>query len=331
MTGATVHAYLGIDISKDKFDVCLLTREKAYQREFDNCPSGFENLRKFLGRFTSDPLHACMEATGRYGESLSEFLYQTGCKVSVVNPARIKSYGASKLRRNKTDKADSALIAQYCQREDPSLWSPAPESFTGLQSLTRRLDDLQGILLMEQNRLKSGEKNREVIESLEAHLKVLAEMIEETKEAIQSHIEKHPNLKRDQELLVTIPGIGKLTAAKILGEVRDIRDFTSARQLAAYAGLTPRNCFSGTSVHKKARMSKTGNVNLRKSVYMSAISAKKYNPIISAFYQRLLSRGLPKMAAIGAAMRKLLHLVFGILKSGKPFDPDFLKNQEIAS
>jgi transposase len=331
MIGATVHAYLGIDISKDKFDVTLLTRQKTYHKEFDNTPHGFEDLRKFLGRYTSDPLHACMEATGRYGEGLAQFLFEAGAEVSVVNPARIKAYGASKLRRNKTDKADSALIAQYCQKEEPASWSPAPESFTALQALTRRLDDLQEILLMERNRLSAGEKNTQVAASLTEHLKILEGMIADTKSSIQSHINQNPGLKRDQDLLVSIPGIGKLTAAKILGEVRDIHEFESARQLAAYAGLTPKNCTSGTSVHKKARMSKTGNINLRKALYMSAISAKNYNPIIQAFCHRLLARGLCKMAVVGAAMRKLLHLAYGILKSGMPFDPDFLLKQQIAS
>jgi len=272
-----------------------------------------------------------MEATGRYGEELAQFLFESVIKVSVVNPARIKAYGASKLRRNKTDKADSILIAQYCQREAPTLWSPAPESFQGLQALTRRLEDLQANYFQETNRLKSGEKNPQVVDSLLSHLEILKRMIQETKAAIQSHIDLDPELKRNQDLLLSIPGIGKLTAAKILGEVRNIRDFEDARQLAAYAGLTPRNFFSGTSVHKKARMSKTGNIQLRKSVYMSAISAKTHNPIIRAFCHRLLSRGLPPLAVVAAAMRKLLHLVYGILKSGKPFDPDFLQKQPIAS
>lgn len=129
-----------------------------------------------------------------------------------------------------------------------------------------------------------------------------------------------------QALLVTIPGIGKLTAAKLLGEIRNILDFQSARQLAAYAGLTPQNFLSGTSVHKKTRLSKTGNANLRNILYMPAIVAKRYNPIVRSFCERLSCSGLKPMEVIGAAMRKLLHLAYGILKSGRPFDPDYLKN-----
>jgi transposase len=129
-----------------------------------------------------------------------------------------------------------------------------------------------------------------------------------------------------QDLLVTIPGIGKLTAAKLLGEIRNIQDFQSARQLAAYAGLTPRNFLSGTSVHKKSRLSKTGNAHLRKLLFMPAITAKRWNPIVHTFCDRLILSGLRPMEVIGAAMRKLIHLVFGILKSGRPFDPNYLTN-----
>jgi transposase len=131
-------------------------------------------------------------------------------------------------------------------------------------------------------------------------------------------------------LLLSIPGIGQLTAAKLLGEIRDVGSFEDARQLAAYAGVTPRNFLSGTSIHKKARISKMGNANLRKILYMPAISAKRFNPIVRAFCQRLLDAGLRPMQVIAAAMRKLLHLIFGILKSGKPFDPDFLENKMFA-
>jgi transposase len=272
-----------------------------------------------------------MEATGQYGNDLAEYLYQQGWKVSVVNPARIKAYGNSKLRRNKTDKADAQLIAEYCLREQPALWSPPPASFKDLQALVRRLDNLQANYYQENNRLKSGVKNQLVIDGLNDHLQYLKNQIVQIKKDIQKHIKSYPELKRRQELLISIPGIGKLTAAKILGEVRDVCEFDSSRQLAAYAGVTPRNFTSGTSVHKKSRMSKTGNSNVRKCLYMPAISAKKHNPIIKIFCERLLKSGLRPKEVIGAAMHKLLHLVYGILKSGIPFDPAFLQKRGFAS
>jgi len=272
-----------------------------------------------------------MEATGQYGEALAEYLYQQGWQVSVINPARIKAYANSKLRRNKTDKADAQLIAEYCLREQPSLWSPPPASFKGLQAQVRRLEDLQAMYQQESNRLKSGGTDPTVIADLKDHLLYLEEKIDQIKQAMQTHIAADPKLKQRQALLVSIPGIGPLTAAKLLGEIRDVCEFNSARQLAAYAGVTPRNTLSGTSVHKKSRLSKTGNANLRKILYMPAVCAKRFNPIIQSFCHRLLASGLKPMEVIGAAMHKLLHLIFGILKSGKPFDPLFLQQQALAS
>ena len=324
-------AAIGIDISKDTFDVVFLVEGKGDHEIFENKQPGFRSLSRWLEKHKDGQAHACMEATGQYGDGLAEYLYQEGYPVSVVNPARIKAYGNSKLRRNKTDKADAALIAEYCLREQPALWSPPPASFKELQELVRRLDDLQANIQAENNRLKSGVTSLVVLEELRNHIAYLSQQIQHIKQAIQEHIQAYPELKQRQKLLMSIPGIGQLTASKILGEIRDVCDFDSARQLAAYAGVTPRNIISGTSVHKKARLSKTGNANLRKALYMPAISAKNHNPIVIVFCQRLLKAGLRPMEVIGAVMHKLLHLVYGILKSGLPFDPDFLKKRTFAT
>ena len=326
-----IQPVLGIDIAKDTFDAALIVDGKIWNEHFENNPGGFKRLSHWVRKHTTDSLHACMEATGQYGDGLAEYLYQLDWQVSVVNPARIKAYASSKMRRNKTDKADAQLIAEYCLRENPSLWSPPPASFKDLQALVRRLENLQTNYQQKNNRLMSGGTNRVVLEDIKDHIHYLEEKIEQIKQAIQDHIEAFPELKQRQELLASIPGIGQLTAAKILGEVRDVCEFDSARQLAAYAGVTPRNFLSGTSVHKKSRISKMGNSQLRKALYMPAIVAQKHNPIIRIFCQRLLKSGLRPMEVIGAVMHKLLHLIYGILKSGKPFDPDFLQKQGVAS
>ena len=322
---------LGIDIAKETFDVCLMIEGKSRQAQFENNVSGFKKLNHWISKYTPVKVHACQEATGQFGEALAEYLYREGHQVSVVNPARIKAYGSSKLRRNKTDKADAELIALYCLREQPALWTPPPASFKDLQALVRRYDDLQATFQQERNRLKSGTSQSVVVADLKEHLAYLEEKMANIKQAIQEHIQANPELKQRQDLLLSIPGIGKLTASKLLGEIRDVCAFEDARQLAAYAGVTPRNFVSGTSIHKKARMTKMGNANLRKILYMPAISAKRHNPIIHDFCQRLLNAGMSPMQVVGAAMRKLLHLIFGILKSGKPFNPNFLVNKPVAS
>ncbi len=326
-----IQPILGIDIAKETFDVTLIQGEQQRNGHFDNNLGGYKTLSRWIEKNGQEKGHACMEATGQYGDGLAEYLYQQEFRVSVVNPARIKAYANSKLRRNKTDKADAQLIAEYCLREKPALWSPPPASFKELQALVRRLEDLQANYQQENNRFKSGGTSQVVQEDIREHVVFLEGKVEQMKQTIQKHIQANPELKQRQDLITSIPGIGELTAAKVLGEVRDVCEFESARQLAAYAGVTPRNFVSGTSVHKKSRLSKMGNAQLRKALYMPAIVAQAHNPIIKIFSQRLLKSGLCPMEVIGAVMHKLLHLIYGILKSGKPFDPDFLKKQAVVS
>lgn len=322
---------MGIDVGKEKLDVCLRWADRRIFSQFENTPAGHQKLLRWMNKQGANSVHVCMEATGQYGDAVAECLYQQGQIVSVVNPARIKHYGRSQLRRNKTDKADAELIADFCASQKPTPWSPPPAEFKDLQALVRRLDDLMSARQQEANRLESGVTTTPVIEDLKAHLAFLDQQIKKIKESIRELIDQHPHLREQRELLETIPGIGWLTAAKILGEIRSVQEFENARQMAAYAGLTPEHKQSGTSVHKKPRLSKTGNANLRKALFMPAISAKHHNPIVIAFCKRLLEAGLRPMEVIGAAMRKLLHIVYGVLKHGRPFDPNYLDASALAS
>lgn len=322
---------IGIDVAKNSLDVFLLSGLRKAYKQFSNDLAGHRQLVAWLKNKQADQVHACLEATGQYSDGVAQYLFEQGLVVSVINPARIKAYGRSKLQRNKTDKADAELIAHFCVEQTPLPWTPPPDYFKELQALVRRLDDLQVNLVQEQNRLQSGTQSVTVIDGLKAHIAFLEEQIEQLKQAIQDHINQQPELKKQQDLLVSIPGVGKLTAAKLLGEVRNITEFDGARQLAAYAGLTPKNFFSGSSVRKKSILTKTGNSNLRRVLYMPAISAKRWNPIIRPFCERLLASGHSPMQVIAAAMRKLLHLVYGILKSERPFDPNYLAKMQAIS
>jgi transposase len=324
-------AVLGIDISKDTMDAVLLKGDSRAYKTFTNNAVGFARLVRWLVSQKAGKAHACLEATGQYGDGVAEYLHQAGYAVSVVNPARIKRYGDSKLHRNKTDKADAALIAEFCLKENPVLWTPLPPYLKQLRQLVRRLEDLQTNYQQEQNRLKSGVTDQWVLEDIKDHLKELQKRIHTLKVAIQQLIAETPDLKQKFDLLVTIPGIGKLTAARLLAEIGNFTCFEDAPQLAAYAGLNPKGFRSGSSVFKKTHISKEGRAFLRYILYMPAIVARTYNPIIRVFCDRLSQRNLPKKAIIAAAMRKLLHLVFGVLKHQRPFDPDFLTYPALAS
>lgn len=316
---------LGIDVSKDCLDVVLINGGRQLHKVFSNHAVGHKHLHNWLTSQRAGQVHACLEATGQYGEEVAEFLYQSGHRISVVNPARIKRYGESKLHRNKTDKADAALIAEFCQKENPALWQPLPAEIKHLRALVRRLADLQSAYQQEHNRSRCGEKDAWVMEDLRIHLSYLQERILATRQAIQQHIQQHVSLRSQQALLISIPGIGKLTAARLLAEIGDLSAFEDAPQLAAYAGLNPKRNRSGSSVRKKTRISKEGRAFLRYILYMPAIVAKKHNPIIIEFCKRLAERKLPEMAIVVAAMRKLLHIIFGVLKNQIPFDPDYGK------
>jgi transposase len=266
-----------------------------------------------------------MEATGTYGEALATYLFDAGHRVSVVNRAIIKAYAQSCLSRTKTDKADATLIARFCLERQPPAWSPLPVEVRELQSLVRRLESLLEMHQMEVNWLEAGVTALLVRDSLTEHITFLDQEIKRTTDLVRQHIDQHPTLKEQRELLVSIPGIGETTAAKLLAEMLDVKLYKSVRQLAAFAGLAPHLHESGSSIKRKARLSKTGAPRLRKALYFPAIAAIKYNPYIKAMSLRLKERGLCPMQIIGAAMRKLVHLAYGVLKSGKPFDPALVK------
>lgn len=265
-------------------------------------------------------MHACLEATGTYGEALATHLHDSGHTVSIVNPAAIKAYAQSRLSRAKTDKADATLIAQFCHERHPPAWQPVPAEVRDLQALVRRLDSLMEMRRMEANRLEVA-GTEAVKESLAGHLAYLDEEIARTEQMLRSHLDSHPGLRGQRDLLLSIPGIGETTAPKLLAEIMDVTLYASAKQLAAFAGLAPRLHESGSSVKRKARLSKTGAPRLRKALYFPAIAAIKYNPYIKDLSERLRARGKCPMQVIGAARRKLIHLAYGVLKSGRPFDP----------
>lgn len=320
---------LGIDISKASFDVVLLADEqdKGVHKVFSNNPKGFMALKEWLAKQGAAQLHACLESTGSYGVLLAEFLVAQGYKVSVVNPQRIKHYAKSRLSRSKTDKQDALVIARFCLKEQPDPWVPMAPEVKQLQALVRRLEDLKDLKQQEENRLEAS-LNGAVRDSIESLLAYLEEQIAAVKVAIDNHIDQHPSLKQDVELLQSIPGIGRTTAQTLISEIA-FAHFGSARELASFVGLTPRQNLSGTSLRGRGRLSKIGSGKLRKALYFPAINARRFNPVIQAFCQNLLDKGKPMMVVICAAMRKLLHLVFGVIKSGKPFDAAHLTSSSL--
>lgn len=309
--------FIGIDVAKAKFDVALLNPLDKYRSKvFPNTPTGFQQFREWLEKHQALEAHLCMEGTGAYGRALARFLAQQQLLVSVVNPAQIHAFGKTELSRAKTDKADARLIARYCRMHRPTPWVPPSEEIVVLQALVQRLDDLLTMQTMENNRLESAEGPAR--KSVEALLKVIDQQIQMVRLQIEIHIDSHPGLKSQQELLSSIPGIGDTTAATLLAILSPLERFHTAKQVVAYAGLNPCIRQSGQWAGRTP-IAKAGNALLRKALYLPAVVAKGHNPVIAAFCDRLLANGKRPMQVVVAAMRKLLHIAYGVLKSGKPF------------
>lgn len=316
-------AYLGIDIAKRKFDVALLRPDQKYRtKAFANTPAGHTELVAWVRRHHEGPVHACLEATGTYGEALAAALVDGGYVISVVNPAIIEAYARSQLTRTKTDPTDARLIARFCAKEQPAPWAPLPQELRELQAFVRRLDALEGMRTQERNRLAAG-PTPPIQASIQHVLDLLEAEMAQLRQQIREHFDQHPTLRQERELLTTIPGIGEATAAVLLAEFGGLTRFKQARACAAFAGVTPRRRESGTSLHGKPRLSKIGAPALRKALFFPALAALRYNPVAHALRARLLARGKHRMVIVGAVMRKLVHLAFGVLKTGRPFRADF--------
>lgn len=320
--------YLGVDVAKEKFDVCLLHGDQRWSGTFSNDAAGFAKLDVWLANRADGQVQVCMEATGRYGENLAAHLHEAGHRVSIVNPARIKHYAKSQMRRNKTDKIDAAIIADFCRTQTTHEWQPPNEAERTLVQLVRRYDNLVADQTREKNRLKAGELAEAVQASIEAHLIFLKGQIETVYTQIQEHIDQHPDLKRKRTLLESIPGIGRKTAAILLAEMPNPHQL-SAKQMAAFAGLTPEQLASGQYRRRRDTLSKLGSVTLRTALYMPALAAMRFNPLTEALAQRLEQKGKLPMTIIAAVMRKLLVIAYGVLKSGQPFDPHFATKSPI--
>ncbi len=312
---------LGIDIAKAKFDVCLLVADGTTRHKvFPNTPNGFDLLTRWLGQHTTQSVHACLEATGTYGAALALFLYDQQHVVSLINPAAIKAFAASRLTRSKTDRVDAQLIARFCATQTPPAWTPPAAEVQELQGLVRRLDALVEMRTMERNRLSAGETLAAVRTSIEAHVAYLQQEIAQTERLIQQHIRAHTALETQVLLLVSIPGIGAATAALLLAEI-NFAAFATARQVAAFVGVVPRLRQSGSSVRGRSRLSKIGSSRVRHALYFPAMTALRCSPSMQAWADGLRARGKCTMQIMGAVMRKLVHLAFGVLKSGRPYDP----------
>jgi len=313
---------LGIDIAKAKYDVALQCLDgKVRHKAFRNLPDGHAQLLVWVARHAAGPVHACLEATGPYGEAVALALADAGHTVSVVNPLAVAAFAASELRRAKTDRTDADGILRYGAAQRPAAWAPMALEVRTLQALVRRVVTVDQMRVQELNRLEAYPAQDVVRQSIEAVLAQLAAELDHLRALIRDHIDRHPGLRSQRDLLTSIPGIGETTAATLLAELFGPLPCQSVKQTVAAAGLAPRVRQSGSSVRGRGSLSPVGTRRLRKALYFPALSAIRFNPVIAAMAARLSARGKCKMVIVTAAMRRLVHLAFGVLKTQRPFDP----------
>jgi len=324
--------YLGMDVAKAKLDCCLLLDEVSGKRKtkvMSNTKSGIVDLLAWVAKQNISPeaLHVVMEGTGVYHEQAALALADAGVTVSIVNPAQVKDFGRGLAVRTKTDGVDSFVLARYGALLKPKAWvPPAPEARI-LQALLARRVAIAQDLQRERNRQEKADATdtpERIQKSIADSIEFLVKQLAELQQDIDQHIDRHPSLKNDLALLQSIPAVGPQVGGNMLS-VMHSHDFNSAEQLAAYLGLVPVERQSGSSVLGRARLSKAGPARIRAVLYMAAIVATRCNPHVKAVYERLLARGKSKMSALGAAMRKLVHLCFGVLKTQQPYEHDYAK------
>lgn len=307
--------HLGIDVSKAKLDCCLKLGNRYLHRVFKNNREGYEKLKQWLDKYAVGSIHACLEATGIYGEAVAEYLHDAGCLVSVVNPLVIKKYIEMQLLAVKTDKQDCRSIADYCAEQKPRLYKFPSQSERELKALTRQLQYLTEMQTAQRNRLQVvHEVARQYVQATLVHIE---QQIKAVEIAIREHISQDDALQHKAKLLQSVRGIGKRTIPHLLTLFAE-RDFMNAKQVVSYIGLNPILKQSGSQKTRYCSISKQGNKFVRTALYMPAVVCFRL-PEFQDFIQRLQKSGKKKMQIVCALMRKLLVYCFTTLKNNQPF------------
>jgi transposase len=321
--GTAASHFAGIDVSKDTLDACLLNPDgRTRDKRFPNDPAGFAALRGWADRHaTGGTVHYCMEATGPYSEGLAAYLHAAGLPVSVANPARVKAHMKACGQGNKTDPADAKAIATFARDRNPRPWVPPSPEVRQLQALVRRRDDLRRMAAAEKTRLDAPDLTPAARRSIARAIRFLSREADRVQAEAEAVIAAAPDLAADLALLESVKGVGRQTATTVLAELPPVEHLPSAQSAAAYCGLAPSEFTSGKTVRKHTRLSKAGNARLRTALYLPTLTAIRFNPVLKAFFDRLVAAGKPRMQAVGACLRKLLMICFGVLKNRQPFDP----------
>ncbi len=328
--------WIGLDVAKATFDAALVCPRQHYPatplraiptEKFERSKRGVAALLRWMGKQlkqASQPqVRSVMEATGKYSTELAQWI-NAQCSMlapAIVNPRLTAEFTRSLGLRNSTDRLSARALALYGAERSPHPHVPAPPEYLELQALHRYRDALACEQVAEMNRAEIRSVSALVNKLHRRRCRHWERSIHDVEDEMKALVDKHPLLARDVALLCSIYGVAFLSATLILGELGDLRRFQQARQLTGFAGLNPRVVESGSSVHKRPRLSKQGNARVRHALYLCAMVAIRGGNDFRYTYERFIQKGKTPMAALGAIMRKLLVLMRAILISGKPYDP----------
>jgi transposase len=315
----------GIEVSAKELLVRLRRQgDLEPLRNFTNTPEGRQMVVRYL-RQQGRVVRVCLESSGLYGLDLALALSAApGMEVMVANPRAVRHFAQALMKRSKSDPVDAGVLEEFAARMPFQAWQRPSPAALALHALTRRLRELVDMQAAEKNRQHAAgltETTPSVVRrDLARSLRAQQRAIERLTRQARKLIAQDPQLGERFELLDSIRGVGETSAVQLLGELAVLAPDLEARQWVAYAGMDPRQHTSGSSVHKKPRISKAGNKYLRHSLFMPALVAVRHDPYLGAFYQHLLTKGKFKMQALVAVMRKLLHAIHAMFKNHQPYD-----------
>ncbi len=315
----------GIEVSARELVVALRRGDREERlRSFPNTAEGHAAIVCFLAG-GPQRVRVVLESTRLYGLDLAYALCrEPQVEVLVANPRAVRHFASALMQRSKNDQLDTVVLREFAARMPFHPWSPPSGEAFALCAVARRLETLTAQCTAEKNRLHAAQLSQAippaVRRDVQRSVRSLGRAIQRLTREVLRILERDPLLHRHYQLLLTIPGVGSTSAIQTLAEVALLAQDLDVRQWVAYEGLDPREYRSGSSVHKKVRISKAGNRHLRRALYMPALVAVRHEPHLRAFYQHLLAKGKTKMQALVAVMRKLLHAIFGMFKHQQPYD-----------
>lgn len=314
---------VGIDVGAGELAVAVAEEDGGQERAVPNTAAGHRELLRWLLK-GGKRLRVCLEASGNYWLDLALTLSSRAeVEVCVVNPRRARRFAESLGERDKTDGVDARVLAEYGRRMQPAPWQPPSRTALQLRAIARAVAALTSIRVQQQNRLHAIRAAAAlpalVGRELERHLCDLERRIRRLRQAGRKLIAGDAELERCYRHLLSVPGIGEVSALSILAELATLPGSLDARQWVAYSGLDPRRYESGSSVARPPRISRSGNQRLRAALYMPALVAVQHDPHLGGFYRRLLAAGKAPLAALMAVMRKLLHGIHAMFRRAEDY------------